>query len=131
MTNQLSPADRQEAEAIVADIERRPSYHLCRAWLDRVALPAARSRSKTPNTAVEVVVFALRMHWGRDTRGRPTIAAALADPDLAESMALALMDAGLMVRMRSASGIGPRPATNLRESALSRIAMDYLRANRA
>lgn len=112
MSNQLSPAERLEAEAIVADIQRRPPYHLCRVWLDRVALPLARSRSKTPNTAVEV-------------------AAALADPELAESMALALADAGLMVRMRSARGIGPRPATNLRESALSRIAMDYLRAARA
>lgn len=128
MKTQLSPADRQEAEAIVAEIEQRPSYRVCRIWLDRVALPLASSRSKSPLTAVEVVALVMRQWCWPYLRGRPALASALADPDLNESMALALADAGRMVRMRSARGLaGPRPATNMRYSALYDIAMDHAR----
>ncbi len=88
-----TPAD---IEAL-AELRRRPAYHLCRIWLERLIANHDRPRTKTLRVGVESVIFMVHASFAGHGRGRPTITAALRDPEMGPAMIAAMVDLGFHV----------------------------------
>jgi hypothetical protein len=106
---------------LLAEVRSRLAFHLCVLYLDRVRR-TRRHKTKGLLVGVESVVVLMRAAldpppapiwagtseseratWAcrvAEARERTSIAAALADPDLVESMVLALIDSGFDVAER-------------------------------
>ena len=82
---------------MTADICTRPAYHLCRIWLERLIENHDRPVTKGLRVGVESVVFMLQASFAGREHGRPTITAAMADPQLGKAMIAALCDLGFEV----------------------------------
>lgn len=118
-TKTLTPADQREAAAALADIRRRPAYHLACIWLERLIANSSRPRTKGLLVGVDTVVYLMRASLHGRSRGRPTISAALADLHIAESVLVALHDRDFHVAERPQRWCAGRHlACNVRDRAL-------------
>ena len=125
-------------DQLIADIRTRPAFHLCCLYLERVRL-GRRHKTRGLLIGVESVIVLMRaalkppsiwagmpdadraktVRRATEARGRTSIATALADPDLAESMVLALLDNGFDVAERPQRWCeGRHYACNVSESAM-------------
>ena len=104
---------------MTADIRTRPSYHLCRIWLERLIDNHDRPTTKGLRVGVESVVFMLRASFAGREHGRPVIAAALVDPQLGQAMIAALVDLGFVVAQAPQIYCeGKHLACNVRDAAM-------------
>ena len=81
-----------------AEIRKLTTYHLARLWLSDLADPDGKlPLTERVRLAVVTVADEMRSTVLADPRRHPTTYAALNDPRLGESMAIALVDMGAVV----------------------------------
>jgi len=103
--------------ALLSEVRRRPAYHLACLFLEQVLVSSDRPMTKGLLVGVESVVSMLRETFS--ARPRPTIAAALADPELGLAVMFALVDRGFSIAERPQRWCeGRHVACNVRESVL-------------